>query len=50
MWNSIAVSKTGGCCSCRVDVSTNAGKISVILSGSCMEGKKKKAEEGNLCI
>lgn len=42
MCNSIAVSKAEGCCSCRVDVATNAGEIIVVLSGNCMEGKKKK--------
>lgn len=42
MWNSIAVSKAEDCCSCRVDVATNAREIIVVLSGNCMEGKKKR--------
>lgn len=38
-----------GCCSCRV-AATNAEEIIVVLSGDCMEGKKKKTEESNCCI
>lgn len=42
MHNSIAVSKSEVCCSCRVDVAIDAGEIMVVLPGDSMEGEKNK--------
>lgn len=50
MCNSIAVSKAEGCCSCRVDVATNAGELLQCCQEIVWKAKKKKGQKKVTCI